>query len=203
MLTEKRGICTRRHTLRSVADPIEPGTQQPWLQQAEKCKSCRPECRKCRTRKESGLDRSCGITLIVASCTVARLVFRKGHRRRGYSSGPMSRGHPGSYQTQPCIHGCRSGTYLRRAPKRRSPRLGLAASHIPGPVARRSVAWPCEVAPLPVEHVARVWPGQSRKSLQGMYLPKILSDTEGYLLWISKARSWIIRDSGLQALESR
>ena len=149
------------------------------------------------SRVARGLRRSCSLP------AAPSLAVHKGHRHPGYSSDPMSESHSGSCRTQPCIHGCRSGTYLRRAPKRRSPRLGLAASHIPGPVARRSVAWPCEVAPLPVEHVARVWPGQSRKSLQGMYLPKILSDTEGYLLWISKARAWIIRDSGLQALESR
>jgi hypothetical protein len=33
-----------------------------------------------------------------------------------------------------------------------------------------------------IEHVARVWPEQSRKSVHGMSLPRILPDTEDDLL---------------------
>ena len=46
-LAEKLEICARCHPFRSVADPIERWTQQPWLPSG-KCKSCRTEGRMCR-----------------------------------------------------------------------------------------------------------------------------------------------------------
>jgi len=42
-----------------------------------------------------------------------------------------------------------------------------------------------EFAPLPIEHVARVWPEQSRKRLQGRYGRRLAIDIEGEVSGLS------------------